>query len=376
MKIKEIAIYLTECDVKNVFAYSRSWMPKRGGTLVEITTDDGIVGWGEAFGPARMSAGALELIKPLLIGMDALNTEKIWNDIYARFREHGQKGPLVDALSAIDIALWDIRGKYFKLPIHRLLGGPIRTQVPVYASGLFHRKDGSPEEYLADEARGYISAGYNALKLKVGFGIDSDVRAVRAVRQAIGPAPSLMIDANEAYDARTAITLGRRLETFDIAWFEEPVPPEDLEGYIAVKNSQPIPVAGGEAEFTRYGFREILVRRAMDILQPDICAAGGFSECKKIVDMAHAFGIRVNPHTWGTPIAIAASLQLLAVLPDNPPALYPIPPMLEYDLTEHGIREAMMTDSLRPVGGMISIPEGPGLGIDVDREIIKRFAIT
>jgi D-galactarolactone cycloisomerase len=323
-----------------------------------------------------MSAGALELLKPLLIGMDALNTEKLWNDIYARFREHGQKGPLVDALSAIDIALWDIRGKYFKLPIHRLLGGPIRTHVPVYASGLFHRKDGSPEEYLADEARGYMSAGYKAVKLKVGFGIDSDVRAVKAVRQAIGPTPSLMIDANEAYDARTAITLGRRLEAFDIAWFEEPVPPEDLEGYIAVKNSQPIPVAGGEAEFTRYGFREILVRRAMDILQPDICAAGGFSECKKIVDMAHAFGIRVNPHTWGTPIAIAASLQLLAVLPDNPPALYPIPPMLEYDLTEHGIREAMMTDSLRPVGGMISIPEGPGLGIDVDREIIKRFAIT
>jgi len=376
MKIKEIAIYLTECDVTNVFAYSRSWMPKRGGTLVEITTHDGIVGWGEAFGPARMSAGALELIKPLLIGTDALNTEKLWNDIYARFREHGQKGPLVDALSAIDIALWDIKGKYFKLPIHRLLGGPIRTQVPVYASGLFHRKDGNPEEYLADEARGYMSAGYKAVKLKVGFGIDSDVRAVRAVRQAIGPAPSLMIDANEAYDARTAITLGRRLEAFDIAWFEEPVPPEDLEGYIAVKNSQPIPVAGGEAEFTRYGFREILVRRAMDILQPDICAAGGFSECKKIVDMAHAFGIRVNPHTWGTPIAIAASLQLLAVLPDNPPALYPIPPMLEYDLTEHGIREAMMTDSLRPKGGMISIPEGPGLGIDVDREIIKRFAIT
>ena len=105
MKIQEIAIYLTECDVKDVFAYSRSWMPKRGGTLVEITTDDGVIGWGEAFGPGRMSAGALQLIKPLLIGTDALNTEKMWNDIYGRFREHGQKGPLIDALSAVDIAL-------------------------------------------------------------------------------------------------------------------------------------------------------------------------------------------------------------------------------------------------------------------------------
>jgi D-galactarolactone cycloisomerase len=376
MKIREIAIYLTECDVKNVFAYSRSWMPKRGGTLVEIITEDGIVGWGEAFGPGRMSAGALQLIKPLLIGADGMNTEKIWNDIYGRFREHGQKGPLIDALSAIDIALWDIKGKYLNLPIHRLLGGPIRTKVPVYASGLFHRADKNPEDYLAEEAGGYISAGYKAVKLKVGFGIESDIKAVKAVRQAIGPAPQLMIDANEAYDARNAITLGRKLETFDIAWFEEPVPPENLEGYLAVKNSQPIPVAGGEAEFTRYGFREILVRGAMDILQPDICAAGGFSECKKIVDMAHCFGIRVNPHTWGTPIAIAASLQLLAVLPDNPPSLYPIQPMLEYDLTEHGIREAMMTDSLRPTGGMIDVPNGPGLGIEVDREIIQRFAIS
>ena len=376
MKIQEIAIYLTECDVKDVFAYSRSWMPKRGGTLVEITTDDGVIGWGEAFGPGRMSAGALQLIKPLLIGTDALNTEKMWNDIYGRFREHGQKGPLIDALSAVDIALWDIKVKYLRQPIHRLLGGPIRTELPVYASGLFHREKGDPTEYLPEEARRYLAEGYKAMKLKVGFGLEAVLKAVRAVREAVGSGIELMIDANEAYDARTAITLGNKLAPFDIAWFEEPVPPEDLANYLAVKNAQPIPVAGGEAEFTRYGFREILIRRAMDILQPDICAAGGFSECKKIVDMAQAFGVRVNPHTWGTPIAIAASLQLLAVIPDNPPALYPISPMLEYDLTEHEIREAMMTDPLRPRGGTISVPQGPGLGIEVDRDIVKRFAIT
>lgn len=376
MKIKEITIYLTECGVRDVFAYSRSWMLKRGGTLVEVTTDDGVVGWGEAFGPGRMSAGALQLIKPLLIGADAFNTEKIWNDIYGQFREHGQKGPLIDALSAIDIALWDIKGKYLGQPVHRLLGGPIRTEVPAYASGLFRRMEGDPAAYLVEEARRYLADGYKAIKLKVGFGIDADVKAVRAVREAIGPEVSLMIDANEAYDARNAITLGNKLAPFDIAWFEEPVPPEDLANYLAVKHAQPIPVAGGEAEFTRHGFRDILVRRAMDILQPDICAAGGFSECKKIVDMAQAFGVRVNPHTWGTPIAIAASLQLLAVIPDNPPTLYPVPPMLEYDLTEHRIREAMMTDLLCPRDGMISIPQEPGLGIEVDRDVVKRFAIT
>lgn len=375
MKIIETRAYLLECPLEQPFAYSRGWVDRRGAVLVEIITDNGLIGWGEAFGPGRMSLGALALIRPMLIGADPLQTETLWHEIYGRYREHGQKGPLIDALSAIDIALWDIKGKYFKQPICRLMGGPLRSEVPAYASGLFHQRNGNPETYLAKEAAGYVEQGFSAVKLKVGFGINEDMRAVKAVRQAIGSDISLMVDANGAYDAVNAIRLARRMEPYDITWFEEPVPPEDIDGYLQIKTAQSIPVAAGEAEFTRFGFREILTRRALDIIQPDICAAGGFSECKKIVDMAHAFGIRCSPHTWGTAIAIAASLQLLAILPNTSSVLHPILPMLEWDFTEHSIRDALLTDALRPVDGMISIPQMPGLGIEINRETIRPFEV-
>jgi D-galactarolactone cycloisomerase len=375
MKIIEIRSYLLECLLDKPFAYSRGWLDRRGAVLVEIITDNGLTGWGEAFGPGRMSLGALDLIRPMLVGADPLQTETLWHDIYGRYRDHGQKGPLIDALSAIDIALWDIKGKYFKQPICRLMGGPLRSQVPAYASGLFRRRDGNSEAYLAKEAADYVEQGYGAVKLKVGFGIDEDMRAVKAVRQAIGPDILLMVDANGAYDAVNAIRLARRMEPYDITWFEEPIPPEDVDGYLEIKRAQSIPVAAGEAEFTRFGFREILARRAVDIIQPDICAAGGFSECKKIVDMAYAFGIRCSPHTWGTAIAIAASLQLLALLPDTSSAMNPILPMLELDCTVHAIRDALLTDAFRPVSGMINIPEMPGLGIEINRNALRPFEL-
>jgi D-galactarolactone cycloisomerase len=153
------------------------------------------------------------------------------------------------------------------------------------------------------------------------------------------------------------------------------VPPEDIAGHLAVKAAISIPVAGGECEFTRFGFRDVLTSRAIDILQPDTCAAGGISECKKIADMAEAFGVRYNPHVWGTGIAIAASLQLLAVLPSHTPAsLNPLAPMLEFDRTEHPIRQAILKQPIEHVRGVVRVPDGPGLGIEVDREALKRFA--
>jgi D-galactarolactone cycloisomerase len=375
MQITRLEIFLLEAALARPFAYSRSWFNRRGAVLIEITTDAGITGWGEAFGPARMSWGALRLLEPMLIGRDPLQTETVWQSLYGPLREHGQKGPFVDALSAIDIALWDIKGKHFGLPVHQLMGGPLRNEVPAYATGLFRFRDGDPEKYLPAEAVAYVEEGYKALKMKVGFGIADDVRAVRAVRQAIGSGPDLLVDANEAYDVASAVRLGRMIEQYEIGWFEEPIPPEHLDGYREVRMLQPIPVAGGEAEFTRYGFRDVLTKGAMDIIQPDICAAGGLSECKKIADMAQAFGIRCNPHTFGTPVAIAASLQLLALIPDVPGALNTSPPMLEFDRTEHPIRDAMMTDALRPKEGMIRIPDGPGLGIEIDRDVLKHFRI-
>jgi D-galactarolactone cycloisomerase len=214
------------------------------------------------------------------------------------------------------------------------------------------------------------------MKLKVGFGIDEDVRVTRAVRDAIGPDVALMIDANHAYDAVAAIRLGRRVEALDIGWFEEPVPPEDIAGHREVKAALAIPIASGECEFTRFGFRELLASRAVDIVQPDTCSAGGLSECKKIADMAAAHGVRYTPHVWGTGIATAAALQLLAVLPSlTPPSLKPIEPMLEFDRTEHPIRAALLATPIEQRRGRVAVPDGPGLGIEVDRDALKRFRV-
>ena len=184
-----------------------------------------------------------------------------------------------------------------------------------------------------------------------------------------------MLDANHGFDAIEAIELGRRVAPLDIGWFEEPVVPDDLNSYVEVRRGQPIPVAGGECEFTRWGFREVLARRAIDILQPDTCAAGGLSECKKIADMATAFGVRYVPHVWGCGIGLAAALQLLAVLPHSPPRHTPLEPMLEFDRSEHPFRQAVLKEPLEHEAGVVAIPENPGLGIEVDRAAVAQFTV-
>ena len=376
MIITAVRTHILEAKLSQPFAYSRAWYDTRTAMIVEIETDTGLTGWGECYGPARMTAAVVQSVTPWLIGEDPLRTDYLWQMIYARLRDHGQKGVVIEGLSGIDIALWDIKGKHFGVPAHRLLGGPLRTEVQAYATGLYRRKSGDPLRYLAEEAAGYVAEGFRAVKLKVGFGVAEDAVVTRAVREAIGPDVALMVDANHAYDAVAAIRLGRMIEPYDIGWFEEPVPPEDLAGYRAVKAALSIPVAGGECEYTRFGFRDVLTSQAIDILQPDTCAAGGLTECKKIADMAEAFGVRTNPHVWGTGIAIAASLQLLAVLPAHTPvALAPLDPILEFDRTEHPIRQSLLVQPVEHAGGIVRVPDGPGLGIEVDRDALARFTM-
>ena len=375
MKIKRVRTHILSAALSQPFAYSRAWYDTRMAMVVEIETDNGLVGWGECYGPARITAAVVESVATLLIGEDPLRIDHLWRKVYSTLRDHGQKGVVIEGLSGIDIALWDIKGKHFGVPVHRLLGGGIRHEVQAYATGLYRRRSGDPLRYLPEEAAGYVAEGFKAVKLKVGFGVEEDAAVTAAVREAIGPDVALMVDANHAFDATAAIRLGRIIERHDIGWFEEPVAPEDLAGYREVRSALSIPVAGGECEFTRFGFRDVLATRAMDIIQPDTCAAGGLSECKKIADMAEAFGIRYNPHVWGTGIAIAASLQLLAVLPSHTPlSLAPLEPMLEFDRTEHPIRQAVLTRPIEHVGGMVAVPDGPGLGIEIDREALARFA--
>jgi D-galactarolactone cycloisomerase len=377
VKINKVRTHVLEAGLAEPFAYSRAWYSTRTSMLVEIETDEGLIGWGECYGPARINSAVVEAIAPLLIGEDPLRTEWIWQEVYARYRDHGQKGVVIQSLSGIDVALWDIKGKFFNQPIHRLMGGPLRTEVKAYATGLYGRQRDDHVEYLAQEAASYVADGFHAVKLKVGFGVDRDARAARAVREAIGPDIGLMIDANHAFDAVAAIRLGRMIEELDIGWFEEPVPPEDIAGHQRVRDALTIPIASGECEFTRYGMRDIFARNAVDILQPDTCSAGGISECKKIADMAMVYGMRCVPHVWGSGVAMAASLQLLAVVPAfTPPSLSPIEPILEFDRTEHPIRQALLAEPIAHRGGVVTIPTGPGLGIEIDRAALERFRVS
>lgn len=373
MRIADVRTHVLEAPLTEPFHWSFNGTSVRQACIVEVVAEDGKVGWGECFGPAALNAAIVRAYGARLVGRDALATEAIWEDLYGAYRDQGQKGLAISALSGVDIALWDLKGKHYGAPVHRLMGGPIRSTVRAYATGTYRVDHGDPLEYIVDEVAGYQDQGFHAAKLKIGFDVEADVALLRAVRRKVGPRFGLMVDANHGYDVVDAIAFGRRAAEFDVGWFEEPVIPEDLDAYVEVRRGQPIPVAGGECEFTRLGFRNVFAKGAIDILQPDTCAAGGLSECKKIADMAGAFGVRYVPHVWGTGIALAASLQLLAVLPHNPLRRTPWEPILEFDRSEHPFRQAVLKAPLEHERGVVRIPTGPGLGIEVDRAALEKY---
>jgi D-galactarolactone cycloisomerase len=398
-RIARLRTHVLEAPLSEPFAWSFTETATRASCVVEITTEDGLSGWGECIGPARLNAAIVASWAPLLTGQDALAVDRLWLALYNGLRDQGQKGLALTALSGVDVALWDLRGRHWGEPVWRLMGGRFRDSVSAYATGTYrrgagwrslesrrretHHSGGDADalvrdtlSYLVDEVRGYVAQGFRAAKLKIGFGVAQDVALIRAVREAVGPRVGLMLDANHGYDAIDAIRLGRAIADCDIGWFEEPVVPDDLDSYVEVRRGQPIPVAGGETEFTRWGFREVFTRRAMDIVQPDVCACGGLSEAKKIADMATAFGVRLVPHVWGTGIGLAAALQLHAVLPPSPPRHDPTEPVLEFDRSEHPFRQAVLRTPIEHVDGTVAIPDGPGLGIEIDTDAIARWRVV
>jgi D-galactarolactone cycloisomerase len=381
MKITDVKTYVLQAIFENQgFGWSQRVTDRRQTAICVVATDEGITGLGEAFyfgGPASLAADMIDnALGPLIVGRDPLDTGVIWDFLYNWTRDQGMKGLTISALSAVDIALWDIKGKALGLPVHKLLGGAYRRQARVYATGLYEPQN-VPDitEALVKEALGYKEAGFSGMKLKVGYGIDTDLKYIKAIREAIGEDLFLMVDANHAYNAGEAIRLAKEMEPFHIHWFEEPVPPEDIEGYIEVKNSSAIPVAGGECEYTRYGFRELIQRRAVDILQPDLCAAGGFSEMTKIVAMASAANMPVIPHVWGTNVGLAAALQLFAALPNFPERRFPAEPFFEYDRSPNPLRDGVTVEKFKMKNGYLDIPERPGLGVTLDLAFVEKHTI-
>jgi D-galactarolactone cycloisomerase len=275
---------------------------------------------------------------PLLVGCDPADTSVIWDRLYNWTRDQGQKGLTISALSAVDIALWDIKGQALGVPVYALLGGAYRRKARVYATGLYEPQ-GVPSipAALVEEALGYQQAGFCGMKLKIGYDLRTDVSYIRAIREAIGPDLLLMVDANRLQRVG-GDPPGAGDGAYDIHWFESPSP--DADGYLEIKRHSKILIAGG-VQYTRYGFRELINRRVVDILQPDLCAMGGFSEMLKVIAMASAANLPVIPHVWGTSVGLAAALQLFAALPHFPERRFPAEPLFEYDRSPHPFRDGV-----------------------------------
>ena len=376
MIIDKIETYILKDTLSKSFFFSQWEYSERCICVVKVTASNGEYGWGEGYGPANVLEAGIELLKPIVIGLDPLENEVIWNQMYRKTLDFARRGTLVASMSAIDIAIWDLKGKILGLPVSTLLGGAHRTEVRPYATGLYFTSHDNPSQEFDEEAQKYISQGFKAIKMKVGLGVEEDYKNVKRMRDLIGDDIQLMVDSNHAYNFREALQLAKKLETLNISWFEEPLSPEFYTQYKELRNKTSIPIAGGECEYLRYGFHQLLRNNSVDIIQPDICASGGLTEAKRIAALASTYGVELIPHTWGTSIGIHVALHFIANLESMPGRMKRPDFLIEYDQTENALREELTFPAIEMKNGMIKIPNRPGLGIDVYKEVLMKYDIS
>lgn len=376
MKIVKLEAHVLSNKLKQSFFFSQWAYNERRICVVKITTDEGVYGWGEGYGPADVIQKGIALLEPLLMGKNPLENESLWFEMYRKTLDFARRSVLFAAISAIDIALWDIKGKALNLPVSTLLGGRHRNKVVPYATGLYFSDSKTLVQDLVVEAKAYVDQGFKAIKMKVGLSIKDDIEHVKNVRKAIGKDIKLMVDSNHAYSLREAVELARKIESYDITWFEEPVSPEFYDQYSELRSKTSIPIAGGECEYLRYGFLQLLQNKSVDIAQVEICASGGLTEAKRIGSLASTFGVDLIPHVWGTGIGFHAALHFIANIEPLPGRLFPPDIFIEYDRTENAIRDQLTFPVVKMNNGYIDVPQSPGLGIDIDTSALKEFSIS
>lgn len=361
----------------------------RNALLVLLETDTGLVGIGEAGvagGPAISTSTVVEQeLAPLIVGEDPFEVERLWRLMAVRTRQHGRRGLLMHAIAGIDLALWDLIGKAVGQPLYRVLGA-FRDRVPAYASGGFFHEGKSTAD-LADECRAYREQGYKAVKIKVGrnrglnpfspmeltAGNDlcvttpaEDLARVRVVREAIGPEMGLMVDVNCGWTAETAIRMARAMEPLDVFWLEEPVATDDVDGSAALAAATSVPIAGYETESGLAGFRTLIDRRAVDVVQVDLSWSGGITEGRRIAAYAYAHHLPFAPHVFTSAVNLAASLHLAASIPNGT--------FFELDQNPNGLRERLIERPFAIDGdGCLALPDRPGLGITLDEGALREL---
>lgn len=342
--------------------------------VVRIETASGAVGWGEAKAPVGAEATALiidKLLAPIVIDADPLEIRVLWERMFGAMRVRGHSnGFWLEAISGIDIALWDLAGTLLDQPIHTLLGGAFRDRLRVYASGLPALYDGSDDkalERLAELARGIVAGGFLAMKMAVGNGIEADQRAVAAVRAAIPASVDFFVDAAGVYEPQQAIRLGRSLEELNVGWFEMPIPTDNLPGYIQIAGALDIPIAL-DALANRGQARDYIGSGGLDVIQPDVCRAGGITESLKMAEIADVYGAACAPHvSIGSAIHFAATTQLALALPNLLIA--------EHWIGDNPLGDAILVEPMtQPRDGYLSVPAGPGLGLRIDETAVRALA--
>lgn len=376
MRVRSVDAWHLRAPLSQPFSFSQFSYAQREAMLVRLTTEDGREGWGEAYGPAAVTAAIVrEFLAPLLIGRDPRAVESNWELLYARSLDYGQKGVMLAAISALDIACWDLKAQDADAPLYRLLGAAPVESIECYWTGFYFGGNEPLERRWEREARDCLEQGFQAAKMKVGLGVARDAELVEAVRHFLGSGVKLSIDANHAYMPAEAIELARRVEGLGIHWFEEPVSPLDPEAYLQVKSQTAIPIAGGECEATRFGFERWFRRRAVDFAQPDLCACGGITEGLKIATLGSLTGVHVTPHAWGSAVGQAAALHFYAARPRHPSTLTAESKLIECDQTENPFRQVIVDKPLRLEGGRWYLPHTPGLGVGIRPEAFEHYLV-
>ena len=364
MKITDVQAILISIPLKKPTSTSSKTMTAREYVVTRVRTDEGITGSAYTVGGSVVVTAVNDTLKPLVMGSDPFDTERLWDKMFRTTLTLGRKGAVIRGLSTIDIALWDIKGRALNMPLYKLLGA-YTDRVPIYSSGGYYRQ-GESFQQMADEMAGIVERGFRSIKIKVGaLSFKEEVERLRTLRRTVGDDVEIMVDANCSWnDITYARKIMRAFEEYKIGWFEEPVRPDNFRGSAELAAMFETPIATGEQECTRWGFRDLIEHRAADILQPDVAVVGGVTEWMKVAALASAYDLPVASHYFHD-----IHVHLMAAIPNALMAEY-FP--LDLDIM---VFDAVVKEPLKPEKGYLPVPQRPGLGMELIEEKLERYRI-